>query len=106
MPASLEPVSSYETQLSMGAPQLLTLSEAWRRLTSPTEILGRTAVMTVTAKLPALFALQTDRQGVVPNAQVAAYEEALSVRLGVPLDDVQLTTSGTTTSPGDSAEDS
>lgn len=58
-----------------------------------------------TAKLPALFALQTDRQGVVQNPQVAAYEESLSVQLGVPLDDVQLTTSGTTTSPGDSKED-
>ena len=54
---------------------------------------------------PALFALQTEREAVVPNDRVAAYEETLSTELGVSLRDVHIASSGTTTSSGDSAED-
>ena len=55
--------------------------------------------------LPAIFALQSERHGVVPNKRVASYEEKLGAELGVSPDDVHLRTSGTTTSDGDSAED-
>lgn len=55
---------------------------------------------------PAIFALQTEREGVIPNSRVASYEEKLGAELGVSPEDVHLSTSGTTTSSGDSAEDS
>ncbi|MBF6047257.1 hypothetical protein GO001_18790 [Streptomyces sp. NRRL B-1677] len=56
---------------------------------------------------PAIFALQAEepRGGQVPNRRVTAYEEQLGAEFGVSMDDVHLATAGTTTIPGDSAED-
>jgi hypothetical protein len=56
-------------------------------------------------ELPAIFALQTERNSVVPNSWVASYEKQLGAELGVPPGDVHLGTSGTTTTAGDSQED-
>jgi hypothetical protein len=56
-------------------------------------------------KAPAIFALQCERPGVVPNSNVASYEEKLGAELGVSPEDVHLRTAGTTTPQGDSAED-
>jgi hypothetical protein len=67
---------------------------------------GRSRDMKVaTMKPPAIFALQTERHGVVPNGRVAFYEEKLGAELGVSPEDVHLRTAGTTTPQGDSAED-
>ncbi|RLU90407.1 hypothetical protein CTZ27_20970 [Streptomyces griseocarneus] len=57
------------------------------------------------AAVPALFALQTERQGLVPNTRVTSYEEALGAEFGLSREDVHLETAGTTTIFGDSAED-
>jgi hypothetical protein len=56
-------------------------------------------------KAPAIFALQGEHPGVVPNSHVASYEEKLGAELGVSPEDVHLRTAGTTTPQGDSAED-
>jgi hypothetical protein len=58
-----------------------------------------------TMEQPAIFALQTEREHVVPNSRVASYEEKLGAELGVSPQDVNLTSAGTTTINADSAED-
>ncbi len=54
---------------------------------------------------PAIFALQTERENVVPNDCVTAYEKKLSEELGVSVHDVYLASGGTCTPEGDSKED-
>ncbi len=57
------------------------------------------------AEQPAIFALQTERESVVPNSLVSSYEDRLGAELGVSAEDVQLRTGGTTTATGDTQED-
>ncbi len=61
--------------------------------------------MTTSSGSPAVFVLQAERDAVVANPRVAAYEERLGARFGLSREDVHVASAGTTTASGDSAED-